>query len=123
MMKNKLKISISLLLISFLISYSSPFKDIEVGDFKLIRSSFNVVKDISNDRTISNMIEVYITDKKYKRFKLDDAVITVNGNEMGYNNGFFKKNIIRTLNISKCGIRICNYFSKWPNCDININHT
>lgn len=91
MIKNKLKNNISLLLTFILISCSSPLEEIIINDFNLIRVSFNVVKEISSDGSITDLIEVIIQDKNYKRFKLNSGTITVNNIQMAYDGGLLKK--------------------------------
>ena len=99
-MKNKIILSISLILITLLTNCSSPLEEVEVNNFNLIRASFNLVKNISKDGTVTDFVEVSISDKNYKNFELEGAIITVNGTKMDYQSGFLKNKYYSTIGIS-----------------------
>ena len=65
---------------------SSPLEEIEVHDFDLIRATFNVIKEISSEGVVTDLIELQISDKNYKGFELKNGSITVNGQPMTYKN-------------------------------------
>lgn len=65
---------------------SSPLNEIEVEDFNLIRAFVSVVKEISSDGAVKDLIQLQITDKNWRGFELQNAVVTMNGSPMEYKN-------------------------------------
>jgi len=63
---------------------SSPLNEIEVEDFNLIRAFVSVVKEISSDGAVKDLIQLQITDKNWRGFELQNAVVTMNGSPMEY---------------------------------------
>ena len=91
-MKKILKSTIPLFLIALLTGCSSPLNDVTIDDFNLIRVSYNLIKEISSNGNNTNLIEVHITDKNYKGFKLEGGDVSVNGISMSYSRGTLENN-------------------------------
>ena len=63
---------------------SSALEDIEIADFNLIRSTYNIYIEQETNSSTRKTIEVIFEDKNYHKMKLKGALVTVNGISMTY---------------------------------------
>ena len=75
-----------LLLLQF--ACSSPLEEVEIDDFNLINVSINVIKEVSSNGEIEDVVKLGIHDKNWKGFELKKGTVHVNGQKMVYDNRF-----------------------------------